>query len=65
MIIPKHEVHLFIKLWGLFLLGLLILGSALTINIIINSRRITNAQIKQLGSPQIIEQRYYTSLEKK
>ena len=64
---PESNVKAFLIIWGLFLAGILILAGIFLINRMAGNDRLVNAQVKvyeaqakQVGLPQVIEQRYFS-----
>lgn len=49
------NVKLFLLIWGLFLFGITICLSAFTVSKIINDKKITDAQVEQIGKPTRVE----------
>jgi len=61
--IPKYQrraLTAFIAIWGIFLLGLLILGTLFTLSKIRNEAKITQTQVDNYGKPIIYEQHYFS-----
>jgi len=68
---PESNIKAFLIIWGLFLAGIFALAGIFLINRMAGNDRLVQAQVavykaqaEQQGKPQVIEQRYYTSLNK-
>jgi len=63
MRIPKYQltnVRIFFIIWGVFLLGLLVLGTLYTLNRIKNESNLNKALIENVGKPIIYETHYFS-----
>jgi hypothetical protein len=61
----KKEIRLFLLVWGIFLLGILILASIFLFNRMKNDNAWYGAQIENIGKPIIYEQYYNSPMKTK
>jgi hypothetical protein len=64
MTIFKYQINIFLAIWGIFLAGLLTLGTMFTLSRISNDSKITQAQVENIGKPVIVEQKYFSPMIK-
>lgn len=61
----KKEIRIFLIIWGIFLLGILVLASIFLFNRIKNDNAWYQAQIENIGKPTTIIQRYESPMKTK
>ena len=66
MKIPKQiyvNLRIFFAIWALFLIGLMVLFTMYTLNIIKNETKLNEALIDNVGKPIIYEQHYFSPMK--
>lgn len=59
----KKELRIFLIIWGLFLLGILILATVFLLNRMKNDNAWYQAQIENIGQPTTVIQRYESPMK--
>jgi hypothetical protein len=60
----RKEIKWFLIIWAVLIVSISGCCVAFTISVIRNNTKLTQAQIEKWDKPTVIEQRYFTSLQK-